>query len=110
MPARRPLPDEHLILGSGTVATSVAGTATSYLQARLIPASTYQYRVVAVRDGKRSPGSAVLTMRTLTPPISQARLQGSWQVDGKNIVHGGGGRYGSMRWQPSLPCAVGPST
>ena len=58
-------------------------------------------------DGKRSPGSAVLTMRTLTPPISQARLQGSWQVYAENIGHARGGRNGYMRWQLSPPCAVG---
>ena len=106
-PPSGPLPDKYLILGGGAVATSVAGTATSYRQASLTPASTYQYRVVAVRGGKRSPGSAVLTVRTLTPPISQARLQGSWQVYAKNIGQARGGRNGYMRWQLSPPCAVG---
>ena len=106
-PHAGPLPDKYLILGSGTVASSVAGTVTSYRQASLTPASTYQYRLVAVRGGKRSPGSAVLTVRTLTPPISQARLQGSWQVYAKNIGHARGGRNGYMRWQLSPPCAAG---
>lgn len=106
-PPAGPLPDKYLILGSGTVARSVAGTVTSYRQASLTPATTYQYRVVAVRGGKRSPGSAVLTVRTLTPPISQARLQGSWQVYAKNIGHVPGGRNGYMSWQLSPPCAAG---
>jgi hypothetical protein len=106
-PPAGPLPDKYLILGSGTAASSVAGTVTSYRQASLTPATIYQYRVVAVRGGKRSPGSAVLTVRTLTPPISQARLQGSWQVHAKNIGHAPGGRNGYMSWQLSPPCAVG---
>lgn len=106
-PPAGPLPDKYLILGSGTVAISVAGTVTSYRQASLTPATTYQYRVVAVRGGKRSPGSAVLTVRTLTPPISQARLHGSWQVYGKNIGHVPGGRNGYMSWQLSPACAAG---
>lgn len=106
-PPAGPLPDKYLILGSGTVASSVAGTVTSYRQASLTPATTYQYRVVAVRGGKRSPGSAVLTVRTLTPPISQARLHGSWQVYGKNIGHVPGGRNGYMSWQLSPACAAG---
>jgi hypothetical protein len=106
-PPAGPLPDKYLILGSGTVASSVAGTVTSYRQASLTPATTYQYRVVAVRGGKRSPRSALLTVRTLTPPISQARLQGSWQVYAKNIGHVPGGRNGYMRWQLSPPCAAG---
>jgi hypothetical protein len=59
-PATGPLPDKYLILSHGTVAGSVAGTATSYRHAGLTPASTYQYRVVAVRGGKRSPQSAAL--------------------------------------------------
>jgi hypothetical protein len=106
-PPAGPLPDKYLILGSGTVASAVAGTVTSYRQASLTPATTYQYRVVAVRGGKRSPGSAVLTVRTLTPPISQARLHGSWQVYGKNIGHVPGGRNGYMSWQLSPACAAG---
>ena len=106
-PPTGPPPDKYLILGSGPAASSVAGTATSYRQASLTPATIYQYRVVAVRGGKRSPGSAVLTVRTLTPPISQARLQGSWQVYAKNIGPARGGRNGYMRWQLSPPCAAG---
>jgi Fibronectin type III domain len=50
-PPAGPLPDKYLILGSSTVASSVAGTVTSYRRASLTPATTYQYRVVAVRGG-----------------------------------------------------------
>jgi hypothetical protein len=107
-PPTGPLPDKYLILSSGTVAGSAAGTATSYRQAGLTPAATYQYRLVAVRGGKRSPQSALLTVRTLTPPISQARLQGSWQIYAKNIIHAPGGRNGYISWQLSPACATGP--
>jgi hypothetical protein len=79
-PPTGPLPDKYLILGIGAPAGSVAGTITSYRQTGLTPATTYQYHVVAVRAGKRSPQSTVLTVRTLTPPISQARLQGPWNI------------------------------
>ena len=72
-PDTGPLPDKYLILTDGRAAGSVAGTATSYRQAGLTPASSYQYRVVAVRGGKRSPQSAILPVSTITPPISQAR-------------------------------------
>ena len=84
-PATGPLPDKYLILGNGTVAGTVAGTVTSYRQAGLTPASAYQYHLVAVRGGKRSPPSAPLAVRTLTPPISQARLQGPWDIRAKFI-------------------------
>jgi hypothetical protein len=106
-PATGPLPDKYLILSGGTVAGSVAGTVTSYRQAGPTPASAYQYRVVAVRDGKRSVRSVLLTVRTLTPPISQARLQGSWNVYAKNTGPGPGGQNGYMTWQLSPACAAG---
>jgi len=106
-PPTGPLPDKYLILNNGTVAGSVAGTVTSYRQAGLTPATTHQYRVVAVRGGKRSPQSALLTVRTLTPPISQARLQGSWNVYAKNIVRAPGGRNGYLSWHFGPACAAG---
>lgn len=107
-PSTGPLPDKYLILGSGAVAGSVAGTVTSYRQAGLTPATAYQYRVVAVRGGKRSPSSALLTVRTRTPPISQARLQGSWSVYIKTVgAAPPGRRNGYMTWQLNPACAVG---
>ncbi len=107
-PPTGPLPDKYLVLGGGTVAGSAEGTATSYRQVGLTPATSYQYRVVAVRGGKRSPASALLTVRTLTPPISQARLQGSWIVHIKAIgAAPPGPRNGYMSWHLSPVCAVG---
>jgi hypothetical protein len=106
-PRTGPLPDKYLILSNGTVAGSVAGTATSYRQAALTPATPYQYRVVAVRAGKRSPRSALLTVRTLTPPISQARLQGSWNVYAKNIAPKHGSRNGSLGLRFVPACGAG---
>ena len=105
-PRTGPLPDRYLILGNGTVAGSVAGTVTSYRQARLTPATAYQYRVVAVRGGKRSPQSAALAVRTLTPPLSQARLQGPWTVYVRYIRGAPGGRNGSLFLQFSPVCAA----
>ena len=67
-PATGPLPDKYLILSDGRAAGTVAGTVTSYRKAGLTPASTYQYRVVAIRGGKRSPQSASLSVSTLIPP------------------------------------------
>jgi hypothetical protein len=107
-PPTGPLPDKYLILSSGTAAGSVAGTATSYRQKGLTPATSYQYRVVAVRGGKRSPQSALLMVSTLTPPISQARLQGPWNVYAKNIHPSPGSRNGNISWQLSPACAAGP--
>jgi len=109
-PRTGPLPDKYLVLNNGTAAGSVTGTVTSFRQAGLSPATTYQYSVVAVRGGKRSPQSALLTVRTLTPPMSQARLQGSWGVyvkTVKTIGPAGGRRNGYMTWQFSPVCRAG---
>jgi hypothetical protein len=106
-PATGPLPDRYLILSSGTEAGSVAGTVTSYRQAGLTPATGYQYRVVAVRGGKRSPQSAALAVSTLTPPISQARLQGSWNVHLKYVHPASRSRNGTATWTLSPACTTG---
>jgi hypothetical protein len=106
-PPTGPLPDKYLILKDGAVAGSVAGTDTSYQRVGLTPASRYQYRVVAVRSGKRSPQSAVLTVSTLTPPISQARLQGSWSVNVTYIRRVFGRRHETLFWQAIPACAAG---
>jgi hypothetical protein len=105
-PPTGPLPDKYLILSNGTVAGAVAGTDTSYRQARRTPASAYQYRVVAVRGGKRSPQSAVLAVRTLTPPLSQAGLQGPWNVYVKTIRGAPGSRNGTVLWEVIPACAA----
>jgi hypothetical protein len=106
-PPTGPLPDKYLILSSGTVAGSVAGTITTYRQAGLTPATAYQYRVVAVRGGKRSPQSALLTVRTLTPPISQARLQGSWKVHVRYVHRVFSWRTETQPWRLTPACAAG---
>ena len=105
--AHSPLPDKYLILSDGTVAGSVAGTAAAYRQAGLTPATRYQYRVVAVRGGQRSPQSAILVVSTLTPPISQARLQGLWNVNVKYLQHVFGFAKETLTWAVTPACAVG---
>jgi len=106
-PATGPLPDKYLILSDGRAAGAVAGTATSYRQAGLTPASTYRYRVVAVRGGERSPQSAPLAVSTLIPPMSQARLQGAWNVDVKYIQRVFGRRNETLFWEVIPACAAG---
>jgi hypothetical protein len=106
-PPSGPLPDKYLIMNDGSVAASVAGTANSYRQARLDPATSYQYGVVAVRGGKHSPRSALLALSTRTPPVAQARLQGPWDVEVKNVGPARGGRNGSVSWNFRPVCKAG---
>jgi hypothetical protein len=104
-PATGPLPDKYVILSDGRQAGTVAGTVTSYRQAGLTPANTYQYRVVAMRGGKRSHQSALLAVSTLTPPMSQGRLQALWNVYAKNI-HPKHDRSGTLFWDFIPACAA----
>jgi hypothetical protein len=107
-PPTGPLPDGYLVLRGDTVAGSVAGSATSYQQAGLTPATRYQYQVLAVRGGKRSPPSAVLTVSTFTPPISQARVQGTWLVTVTYLQRVFGRPSETLTWDIIPACAEGP--
>jgi hypothetical protein len=110
-PATGPLPDRYQILHDGKVIGSVPGTVTSYRVAGLAPDTSYQYRVAAVRGGRRSALSAVLAVHTSIPPLAAARLQGAWTVHLK-IVRGASSLTGHKNWQESWlaspGCATGP--
>ena len=62
--------------------------------------------MVAVRGGKRSPQSAVLAASTVTPPVSQARLQGRWNVHVKQLRRLPGSRNGTDYWHVIPACAA----
>src|SRR6516225_2525304 len=79
-PATGPPPDKYLILHNGKVISSVPGTVTRFHSSGLAPDTVYQYRVAAVRGGKRSAPSRVLTVNSKSPPVSAARWQGRWTV------------------------------
>jgi len=113
-PATGPLPDKYVILDDGKIIGSVPGSVTSYRGTGLAPAIAYQYRVAAVRGGKRSALSSVLVVATSRPPVSAARLHGRWTV-GVSIVKGASGLRGIPKshswdesWRFSPRCAAGP--
>lgn len=114
-PPSGPRPDSYQILSSGKVVATVPGNVTSYRAGGLAPATAYQYRVAAVRGGKRSALSAVLTVSTTAPPISAARWQGSWNVD-IEIIKGASALRGKTAtgwiesWRVSPQCPAGPCT
>ena len=101
-PATGPAPDKYVILNGGTVIGTVPGTVTSYRGTGLNPATAYQYRVAAMRDGKRSALSSVMAVRTSAPPLSTARWEGPWTVRVK-VVRGGAVLKGPrpLRWEES---------
>lgn len=112
-PPSGPSPDRYLIFHSGKVISSVPGTVTSFHRAGLDPDTAYKYRVAAVRGGKRSALSRVLTVNTKSPPISAARWQGRWTVDiritkGADALRGKGATGWTEAWHTSPACAAGP--
>jgi hypothetical protein len=114
-PPSGPRPDKYQILSSGKVVGSVAGTVTSYRVGGLAPDTAYQYRVAALRGGKRSPLSSVLTVNTAVPPVSAARWQGPWSVNikivtGAGQLRGKGAKGWVESWRASPRCTSGPCT
>ena len=69
-PATGPLPDRYEIVRDGHVVGTVPGNTTHYRDTGLAPDTAYQYEVIALRDTKQSPESVVLSVMTLTPPVS----------------------------------------
>jgi Fibronectin type III domain/Protein of unknown function (DUF2510) len=105
-------PDSYVMLRDGTSIGTADGNVTSYQDNGLVPSTAYRYTMMGVSGGVRSAPSSVLTVKTLTPPVSAARLTGSWSV-GTKIVSSGGGtpKVGSTEtdsWQFAPKCTVGP--
>jgi hypothetical protein len=114
-PASGPLPDRYQILSSGKVVGAVPGTVTSYRAGGLAPDTAYQYRVAAIRGGKRSALSAVLTVNTAAPPVSAARWLGPWSVNikivtGSDALRGNGAKGWVESWRATPQCTAGPCT
>lgn len=82
-PASGPAPDDYEILRNGQPIAVIAGTAASYTDNELDPATKYRYQVVAVRDDITSPGSKAVTAETIKPPLSAATLTWGANVTAK---------------------------
>jgi chitodextrinase len=76
-------PDSFVIIRDGDDVGTVGGTVRAFQDKGLLPAHTYTYTVAAVTGDVRSAQSAAVSATTLTPPVADARLAGSWDVDGK---------------------------
>jgi hypothetical protein len=111
-PAAAPMPGQYVIVRNDKDIAALPARLTSYRDTRLVPATTYRYRVVAVWAGHRSTPSAALVVRTATPPVAAARLQGAWTVTSKVVRSDGGnvavGTKMTDSWQFSPRCAIGP--
>ena len=80
-PPTGPVPDKYEILRDGHQVSTVPGATTRYIDKGLAPATAYTYQVIAVRGGKVSPVSVILSARTVTPPVSAGVLDWNGTVD-----------------------------
>ena len=100
-PPTGPVPDEYEILRDGHQVSTVPGSTTRYIDKGLAPATAYTYRVIAVRGGKVSPASAILSARTATPPVSAGVLDWDGTVD-YNLTNSSNINWsGSKTWTDS---------
>ncbi len=73
-PATGPEPTVYKILRNGHVIAQVPGTTTYFRETGLPPATSFRFQVFAIRGNKKSPRSSVLTVTTVTPPVSAGVL------------------------------------
>jgi Fibronectin type III domain len=113
-PSGGPAPDKYEIVENGRVIGSVASTVTTERIIDLSPATSYQYQVIAVSGGKTSQPSAELTARTVTPPLSAARLQNSYttnfnvvKADPKDYLFHNVGKQWTNTWTFTPNCSAG---
>ena len=89
-PAADRAPDRYAVLRNGVTIGYVPGTGLSYRDKGLSPATAYAYSVAALWADHRSAPSGDLAVRTVAPPPSAARLQGSRDVRMTVLSAGGG--------------------
>jgi len=111
-PATGPVPDRYEIFRDGRLVGHVPGNITFYHDTGLAPASSYKYQVIAIRDGKLSPRSRVLDLDTVTPPVSEAVLTGTWTahyaLSSTNHFTWSGAKSWSDSWEFTPVCQSGP--
>ena len=113
-PASGPLPDKYVILRNGAVAATVPGNVNHFTDGRLVPATTYDFRIIAYRGSAQSQPSLDLRAATRTAPLSEAVFNSDFQVTEK-LTSGGSSVTGDADgdtwhddWTFTSNCTVGP--
>ena len=75
-------PETFVVLRDGAEVGTVPGSARAFTDKGIAPATTHEYTVAAFSGGLRSETSAPDQVATLTPAAADARLQGTYDVDG----------------------------
>jgi hypothetical protein len=72
--------DRYLVFRDGLQVAEVPGTALSYQDTGLAPATDYRYAVTGASGSELTAQSAELVAETVAPPLAQARLAGRFDV------------------------------
>lgn len=112
-PASSPTPDQYLVFRNGEQVATVAGSEPTFADSKLTPATGYEYTIAAAWGSRTSEASEVLSLKTKTPPLSAARLTGSWPVQMKMTHSDGGGwpkvgKKWDAEWDFTPKCDSGP--
>ncbi len=78
-------PGKYDVLRDGKYIGHIAGTDTEFTDSGLSPATSYRFQLVAVKAGVSSPRSTAIQATTVTPPVSDAVLNGPYNVNYKVI-------------------------
>ena len=85
---------------------------TRFRDENLDPASAYRYSVVAQSGSMESGHSEVIRLKTRTPPLSAARLEGDWRVlytvTDSNLSNSHPGKPLKFFWELDPRCEAGP--
>jgi hypothetical protein len=113
-PLNSPAPDNYEIMRDGSFVTSVDNKTMEYKDTGLAPATAYDYQVVAKWGANRSDPSASISVKTVTPPVADARLAGSavsvsFKITTVNgITNLSRGRTWTASWDFIPRCSTGP--
>jgi hypothetical protein len=113
-PGSGPLPDKYVILRDGAVAGTVPGNVNHFAETGLVPATTYDFRVIAYRGSVRSQSSHNFYVATQAPPLSDAVFNSYFLVNetieaGAESVQGDSeGEAWDDEWNFTSTCALGP--
>jgi hypothetical protein len=74
-------PAQFRVLRDGKPIATLDTSETQYVDASLWPDTRYEYEIEAIGDTNEVIGSEPVTVKTATPPLSDARLEGTFALD-----------------------------
>lgn len=89
-PADAVQPDSYVVYRDGQQVEVVDGAKTSFKDSGLAPATQYKYKVVSLWGSRESDATPTLKVRTNTPALSAARLDGDMDITVKMVRSPGG--------------------